>query len=80
MRGVVEMRFRVGDKVKIVNNLTTVDAGKCGVVYDMYEYVGMIATVDDVGAYFYVLSVDDNKWRWNENTVEVIEEELKCAL
>ena len=74
------MRFKVGDKVKIVKDLANVDAGKCGLVYDMHEYVGMIATVDDVGAYFYVLSVDDNKWRWNENTVEVIEEELKCAL
>ena len=75
MRGVVEMRFKVGDKVKIVKNLTTVDAGKCGVVYNMYEYVGMIATVDDVGAYFYLLSVDDNEWHWNDNMVEAIEEE-----
>ena len=70
------MRFKVGDKVKIVKDLANVDAGKCGLVYDMHEHVGMIATVDDVGAYFYVLSVDDNKWRWNDNMVEAIEEEI----
>ena len=76
MRGAVEMRFKVGDRVRIVKDLTTVDARKCGVVYDMYEYVGMIATVDDVGAYFYLLSVDDNEWHWNDNMVEAIEEEI----
>ena len=70
------MRFKVGDRVKIVEDLTIVDAGKCGVVYDMYEYVEMITTVDDVGAYFYVLSVDDNEWHWNDNMVEAIEEEI----
>ena len=70
------MRFKVGDKVKIVKDLANVDAGKCGLVYDMHEHVGMIATVDDVGAYFYLLSVDDNEWHWNDNMVEAIEEEI----
>ena len=70
------MRFKVGDRVRVVKDFTNVYGGRCGVVEDMFEFAGLVSEVDDVGEYFYILSVDDNEWYWNDNMVEAIEEEI----
>ena len=87
MRGVVEMRFKVGDKVKVLNDLN-VDKMYGGdyVIPEMVEWLGKIATISIVGGDYYnldidaivsgdyyKLDIDGGEWCWTD---EMLEEEL----
>lgn len=74
MRGVVEMRFKVGDKVRIVKDLTLEDVGQ---VHDMLEFRGLEATVETVFDQSYHLTVDNHEWYWMDELLEPVEEEAK---
>ena len=88
MRGVVEMRFKVGDKVRVLNDLE-VDKmyGSDYVIPEMVEWLGKIATISIVsGDYYsldidaivsgdyYKLDIDGGEWCWTD---EMLEEELE---
>ena len=87
MRGAVEMRFKVGDKVRVLNDLE-VDKMYGGdyVIPEMVEWLGKIATVSIVGGDYYNLDIDaivsgdyynldidGGEWCWTD---EMLEEEL----
>jgi len=74
MRGVVEMRFKVGDKVRIIKNGTLEDFCE---VYDMLEFRGLEATVEAVFDQSYHLTVDNHEWYWMDELLEPVEEEAK---
>ena len=86
MRGVVEMRFKVGDKVRVLNDLE-VDKMYGGdyVIPEMVEWLGKIATVSIVsGDYYnldidaivsgdyYKLDVDGGEWCWTDEMLEEV--------
>ena len=88
MRGVVEMRFKVGDKVRVLNDLE-VDKmyGSDYVIPEMVEWLGKIATISIVGGDYYnldidaivsgdyyKLDIDGGEWCWTD---EMLEEELE---
>ena len=76
MRGVVEMRFKVGDRVKILENLTLEDVGQ---IHDMLEFEGLEATVEAVFDQAYHLTVDNHEWYWMDELLEPVEEELEMS-
>ena len=71
------MRFKVGDKVKILENLTLEDVGR---VHDMLEFEGLEATVETVFDQAYHLTVDDNEWYWMDELLEPVEEGTKMEM
>ena len=77
MRGVVEMRFKVGDKVRVLENLTLEDVGR---VHDMFEFRGLEATVETVFDQAYHLTVDNHEWYWMDELLEPVEEELEMSI
>ena len=76
MRGAVEMRFKVGDKVRVLENLTLEDVGR---VHDMFEFRGLEATVETVFDQAYHLTVDNHEWYWMDELLEPVEEELEMS-
>ena len=76
MRGAVEMRFKVGDKVRVLENLTLEDVGH---VHDMLEFEGLEATVETVFDQSYHLTVDNHEWYWMDELLEPVEEELEMS-
>ena len=74
MRGVVEMRFKVGDKVRVLNDLE-VDKmyGSDYVIPEMVEWLGKIAAISIVGGDYYNLDIDGGEWCWTD---EMLEEEI----
>ena len=76
MRGAVEMRFKVGDKVRVLENLTLEDVGR---VHDMLEFEGLEATVETVFDQSYHLTVDNHEWYWMDELLEPVEEELEMS-
>ena len=70
------MRFKVGDKVKILENLTLEDVGR---VHDMLEFEGLEATVETVFNQAYHLTVDNHEWYWMDELLEPVEEELEMS-
>ena len=74
MRGAVEMRFKVGDKVRVLENLTLEDVGR---VHDMLEFRGLEATVETVFDQAYHLTVDNHEWYWMDELLEPVKEETK---
>ena len=86
MRGVVEMRFKVGDKVRVLNDLE-VDKMYGGdyVIPEMVEWLGKIATVSIVGGDYYnldidaivsgdyyKLDIDGGEWCWTDEMLEEV--------
>ena len=76
MRGAVEMRFKVGDRVRVLENLTLEDVGQ---VHDMLEFEGLEATVETVFDQSYHLTVDNHEWYWMDELLEPVEEELEMS-
>ena len=70
------MRFKVGDKVRVLENLTLEDVGR---VHDMLEFRGLEATVETVFDQAYHLTVDNHEWYWMDELLEPVEEELEMS-
>ena len=68
------MRFKVGDKVRILENLTLEDVGH---VHDMLEFEGLEATVEMVFDQSYHLTADNHEWYWMDELLEPVEEGTK---
>ena len=72
----MRMRFRIGDRVRILNDLTLEDVGE---VHDMLEFRGSEATVETVFDQAYHLTVDNHEWYWMDELLEPVEEELEMS-
>ena len=68
LEGEDEMRFKVGDKVRIVNDLNK-DMGN--VVEDMVSIAGKTAVVEAVGGVYYKLDIDGRCWSWEDRFLEL---------
>ena len=72
----MRMRFKVGDRVRVIENLTLEDVGQ---VHDMLEFRGLEATVETVFDQSYHLTVDNHEWYWMDELLEPVEEELEMS-
>ena len=70
------MRFKVGDTVRIIEDLTLEDVGE---VHDMLEFRGLEAIVETVFEQAYHLTVDNHEWYWMDELLEPVEEELEVS-
>ena len=70
------MRFKVGDRVRVIENLTLEDVGH---VHDMLEFEGLEATVEMVFDQSYHLTADNHEWYWMDELLEPVEEELEMS-
>lgn len=70
------MRFRVGDRVRIIEGFTLEDVGQ---VHDMLEFRGLEAIVETVFDQAYHLTVDNHEWYWMDELLEPVEEELEMS-
>ena len=70
------MRFKVGDKVRVIEDFTLEDVGQ---VHDMLEFRGLEATVETVFDQSYHLTVDNHEWYWMDELLEPVEEELEMS-
>ena len=70
------MRFKVGDRVRIVKDLTLEDVER---VHAMLEFRGLEATVETVFDQAYFLTVDNHDWYWMDELLEPVEEELEMS-
>jgi hypothetical protein len=71
-RGKGIMKLKVGCKVKIIPNL---NENMENVVFDMEKYAGKVAIIKDIrNNSFYILDIDNEKWKWNENYVEEVKD------
>jgi len=68
------MRFKVGDRVRVIEDSTLEDVGQ---VHDMLEFRGLEATVETVFDQAYHLTVDNHEWYWMDELLEPVEEELE---
>ena len=70
------MRFKVGDRVRVIENLTLEDVGQ---VHDMLEFRGLEAVVETVFDQTYHLTVDNHEWYWMDELLEPVEEEMEMG-
>ena len=70
------MRFKVGDRVRVIENLTLEDVGQ---VHDMLEFRGLEAVVETVFDQTYHLTVDNHEWYWMDELLEPVEEEMEMS-
>jgi len=75
MRGAVEMRFKVGDRVRVLNDLE-VDKmyGGDDVTTEMAEKCGHIAIISIVSSNHYNLDIDGGEWCWTDEMLEEVVE------
>ena len=69
------MRFKVGDRVRILNDLE-VDKmyGSDCVIPKMVEWLGKIATISIVSGDYYNLDIDGGEWCWTDEMLEEVGE------
>lgn len=71
------MKYKVGDKVKIKNNLEidveySMEENDFSdtVVEEMEEFFGEEATIEDTSIYGYSLNIDGGEWNWTDNMIK----------
>ena len=66
------MKFKVGDRVKIKEDLSHRGSYKVYVTRDMERYKGKEATIVEIEDESYLLDIDKHTWYWSEDTLEPI--------
>lgn len=66
--------FKVGDKVRIKNNLKEIEGFRGGYVTALEEYVGRIVTIEEFNARHNneSVEVEENGWTWDIRALEKI--------
>lgn len=72
------MKFKVGDKVRIKEDLSCNKCYKIAAVKDMEKYKGKIAKVKKISNEGnYILDIDNMKWIWSDDMLEPFETRFK---
>ena len=65
------MKYKVGDKVKIKNNLKSGEwCGDATFTHGMLKYRGKTATIKEIVSSFYLLDIDDGERYWTSEMLE----------
>ena len=68
------MKYKVGDKVRIKENLKENEAyGYRTVVTEMLGYQGKVATIKELYKGAYILDIDNAEWEWTDEMLEDVE-------
>ena len=70
------MKFKVGDKIKIADDLTVFDDFSNPPADDMFQYAGEITTIKSINGNAIHLDIDNGFWFWYEPELTLIPD--KC--
>ena len=69
------MKYKVGDKVRVKNNLQDdVFYGKVPYAKTMEKYKGEVLTIDSISKEYYFVKEDYGKFKWTDEMLEPVEE------
>lgn len=75
------MKYKIGDKVRIKDHIEYPYGYSCsGLISEMKDYIGKIATITEVFSNFYLFSnfyhidLDEGRWNWAEDMFEPVED------
>lgn len=69
------MRYKVGDNVRVKNNLQDdVFYGKVPYAKTMEKYKGEVLTIDSISKDYYFVKEDYGKYKWTDEMFETVEE------
>lgn len=69
------MKYKVGDKVRVKNNLQDdVFYGKVPYAKTMEKYKGEVLTIDSISKEYYFVKEDYGKFKWADEMLEPVEE------
>ena len=69
------MKYKVGDKVRVKNNLQDdVFYGKVPYAKTMEKYKGEVLTIDSISKDYYFVKEDYGKFKWTDEMLEPVEE------
>lgn len=69
------MKYKVGDKVRVKNNLQDdVFYGKVPYAKTMEKYKGEVLTIDSISKEYYFVKEDYGKFKWTDEMFEPVEE------
>ena len=69
------MKYKVGDKVKLIINDNLREAVREAVIKDVDKLPGKVATISKVYDYYYRLK--EITWAWTDDYIEGLEEKIK---
>jgi hypothetical protein len=71
----MKMKYKVGDKVKIVKERTSCmnTSGK------MDKYLGTVMTIKEVYDFRYYMEEDEGRWAWDDNDIEGYAEKIEVG-
>lgn len=64
------MKYKVGDKVKIISELENSSEYYCGFATPMRIFLGKIVTITEKGSISYKIKEDNGVWEWSEDMIE----------
>lgn len=78
------MKYKIGDRVKVIKNLHKLDVNKYDIVPDMYKYAECVYTIDDIlyenKEISYTFKEDPEEWMWHEDLIEKYEDPTEAKL
>ena len=78
------MKYKIGDKVKVIKNLHKLDIDKYDIVPRMYKYADCVYTISDIlhenEGTSYIFKEDPVKWFWDEDLIEKYEDPTEAKL
>ena len=78
------MKYKIGDKVKVIKNLHKLDIDKYDIVPEMYKYADCVYTISDIlyenEGISYIFKEDPEKWFWDEDLIEKYEDLAEVKL
>lgn len=69
------MKFKIGDKVRIKDDLNQEKAYRVDVVGSMIEFAGKARTISSVDEFISSYALEDTPFHWSEDMLELVEEE-----
>jgi len=76
-----ERRFKVGDRITLLDDLSSEHFDKVGSISGIVEYRGMTSVIEDVvGIGMFILKADRDKWTFQEEAFKEFYETKKIKI